>query len=183
MKALAWVVVTLCLWPWGGAPRSTVPLSERLLGPAAGLLASAAWVRFDALVRDGRYEAAYDVAERALDLDPSSPQGWLHYAAHLGRFRASAENEADPGVRRRWVRAALEVLARGETRCDKPGDLALSSGLILLLIARLEEEGDGLDWPGGAEGARRAAEQALGRAQFHGVRVLEAADAMSGHSH
>jgi len=183
MRALAWLVVALCLWPWGGAPRSTAPLGERLLGPAAGLLASAAWVRFDGLVRDGRYEAAYDVAERALDLDPRSPQGWLHYASHLGRFRASAENEADPAARRRWVRAALELLARGETRCEAPGDLALSSGLILLLVAQLEEQGEGLGWPGGAEAARTAAEEALGRAEFHGVGVREAADAMSGHSH
>ena len=183
MRGAAWILVALCLWPWGGAPRSTLPLEERLLGPGAGLLASAAWVRFDALVRDGRYEAAYSVAERALELDPSSPQGWLYYASHLGRFRASAENEVDPAARRAWVRSALQVLERGEARCDRPGELALSAGLILLLVAQLEEEAQGLGWPGGAEAARLEAEQALARAVVMGVDVLTAAEAASGHSH
>lgn len=183
MRLVGWILVTLCLWPWGGVGASNRPLGERLLGPAAGLLASVEWVRFDVLVRDGRYEAAYAVADRALELDPHSPQGWLHYASHLGRFRASAENELDSAARRKWVRAAIDLLGAGEARCERPGELALSSGLILLLVARLEEETDGLDWPGGVEAARAEAEECLARAVVAGVDVLTAAEAASSHSH
>lgn len=183
MKLACWALVTLCLWPWGGVETSTQPLGQRLLGPAAGLLASVEWVRFDGLVRDGRYEAAYAVAERALELDPHSPQGWLHYASHLGYFRASAENEVDAAARRRWIRAALDLLDAGEDRCARPGELALSSGLILLLVARLEEEAGGLGWPGGAAAARAEAELCLARAVLAGVDVLTAADVAASHSH
>lgn len=183
MKLACWALVTLFLWPWGGVEPSNRTLGERLLGPATSLLASVEWVRFDALVHEGRYEAAYAVAERALELDPHSPQGWLHYASHLGRFRASAENEVDSAARRRWVRAALDLLKAGEERCERPGELALSSGLILLLVARLEEETGGLGWPGGTAAARAEAEECLARAVLAGVDVLSAAEAASSHSH
>ena len=119
MRALCWLVVALCLWPWGGAPRATTPTGTRLLGPTSHLLSSALWVRFDALVREGRYEAAYDTAERALELDPRSPQGWMYYASHLARTRASAVTERDPAARRRWTRAALDLLARGEAEVHR----------------------------------------------------------------
>ena len=172
MKLAGWILVALCLWPWSTSRPSTSPLGERLLGPTAGLLASVEWVRFDALVRDGRFEAAYAVAERALELDPHSPQGWLHYASHLGHFRASEENEADPTVRRRWIRSALTLLNKGEVSCKRPGELALSSGLILLMVARLEEKTGSLGWPGGAAAAQSEAEEALARTVAAGVDVL-----------
>ena len=110
LKPLAWIVVLLCCWPWQGAPRSEDPVGERLLGPGAGLLASGAWVRFDEHLRFGRYEAAYQVAEQALALDPRSPQGWMYFAAHLARFRTSVETDPDPANRRYWFRAALDLL-------------------------------------------------------------------------
>lgn len=173
MRALGWLVVLPCCWPWAGVERSEAPAAERLLGPVAGLAASAAWVRFDALVHEGRYEAAYAVAERALALDPASPQGWWYYAAHLARFRASAESEPHPAERRRWLRAALDVLERGERRCARPGELALTRGLILRRIGWLEEEGAELGWPGGAAAAHAAADEALARARRLGVRGVD----------
>ncbi len=172
MRALAWIACILCLTPWHMPPRSELPLSERLLGPVSAILGSAEWVRFDGLVREGRFEAAYEIAERALALDPHSPQGWLHLAAHLAYFRASAESGEAPERRRTWVRSALDLLERGETHCTQPGELALAAALVLLQVAHDEETGLGLGWPGGAKGAREEAAHHLERAASLGVARL-----------
>jgi len=171
-RVAGWLACGLCWWPWWGAEPASAPLPERLFGPAAGLVASAAWVRFDLFVREGRYEAAYAAAERALDLDPRAPQGWIHLAAHLARFRASPENEPDPARRREWIQAALDLLARGETRCAEPGELAHAAGVILLMVAAFDEP-TGLGWPGGADAAQAAAAGAFARARALGVHALD----------
>jgi hypothetical protein len=182
-RAAGWLIVLACLWPWTGAPRSSAPLAKRLLGPAAGLSASLTWVRFDLLVREGRYDAAYAAAERALELDPRAPQGWVHFAAHLARFRASPEIEPDPTRRRQWIGAALDLLARGEPVCADPGELARAEAGILLLVAAFETEGPGLDWPGGARAAEEQAAAAMGRAAYPGASIGEFETPEDGHDH
>lgn len=182
-RAAGWLLVVACLWPWAGAARSQHPLARRLLGPAAGLSASLTWVRFDVLVREGRYDAAYAAAERALDLDPQAAQGWVHYAAHLANFRASPSTEPDPVRRLAWIRAALDLLARGEALCSDPGELARAQGGVLLLVANFERVGPGLDWPGGAPAAEEQAAQAYARARSLGVKIGELNLLDDGHDH
>ena len=55
--------------------------------------ASVYWIRFDLALRDGEYERAYVLAERALILEPSAPAGWHTLARHLIFDRASFESE------------------------------------------------------------------------------------------
>ena len=75
LAILGWTIVALCLWPWQAAGRQQARRSsadsnanhnpsvvQGLLGPVAGLAASAEWVRFDWYVREGRLERAYAAA-------------------------------------------------------------------------------------------------------------------------
>lgn len=154
-----------CLWPWGpeprdARPRDRRPLAARLLGPVASLAASVQWVRFDSTVREGQFESAYAIAERALELDPRAPQGWMHLASHLAYFRASAENEPDPERRRQWITAALDLLSRGEQQTSEPAELAFMRGLVLYTVSESDTE-QGLGWPGGSSAALAAAIQAF----------------------
>lgn len=155
----AWLVAlaALCLWPWAERPLPAGSLVERLLGPFASLAASVEWVRFDSAWSEGRAERAYAHAERALALDPRSPQGWLYLAAHLVYERGSALHALGPGERARWIRAGIELLARGEARTNEPAQLAFAAGLAWDWVARNVEAGE-LEWP---DGARRATERAL----------------------
>lgn len=153
-------VLSALLWPWGPGRRDPRPLAPRLLGPVASLVASVQWVRFDVAVQEGHFESAYAIAEGALSIDPRAPQGWMHLASHLAYFRASAENEPQPERRRRWIEAALEVLARGEGQSSEPAELAFMRGLVLYTVAEIEAE-QGLGWPGGRSAARSAAIQAF----------------------
>jgi len=133
------------------------------LGPVAGLAASAEWVRFDWYVREGRYERAYAVAERALALDPRATQGWTHLASHLVFGRASLESEPDPTVRLRWIQAGLALLVRGEGQAGVPADLAYMRGLILSWVTDLEGLGPPVapGWPGGKDAARLSSADAF----------------------
>ncbi len=167
-RCVAWGVVALCLWPWQPRRSAQGPLLERLVGPVASLVASAEWVRFDVAVREGRYEAAYARAERALDLDPHAPGGWVKLAMHLATFRASLENEPDAGWRRRWIRAGLDLLERGEESASDPAELALTRGLLLTWVATVDTP-SALGWPGGRPAAAREAESAFLRAAELGL--------------
>jgi hypothetical protein len=157
------LVLGTLLWPWGPEPRDSRNLTTRLLGPVASLVASVQWVRFDAAVQEGQFESAYAIAERALTLDPRAPQGWMHLASHLSYFRASVENEPNPGRRRQWISAALDLLARGEQQTSEPAELAFMRGLVLYNVSEIDAK-QGLGWPGGSSAALTAAIQA-----FHGA--------------
>ena len=156
-------IAVVCLWPWTARNGRTGSVFERLLGPFASLAASVEWVRFDGAVRAGRLERAYALAERALALDPGATQGWIHLAGHLVRDRASVERSPSAAERRRWIRAGIAVLERGEASARDPEDLALSRGLAWLTVAELDEA-TGLGWPGGSAAAAREAIRALDRA-------------------
>lgn len=162
-----------CFWPWSEVERDDRAIERRLLGPVAGLTASASWVRFDWLVREGRFEAAYEVAERALELDGTAAQGWLHYASHLAHVRGTSLFESDPEKRRQWTEAALDVLGRGEKLTHAPGDVAFSAGLLLMDVSRREADGDTLNWPGGSEAARLQAKMWIARAEEYGSDVWD----------
>jgi hypothetical protein len=176
LAILGWSVVALCLWPWQAAGRQPDRNSsagssaghgpnviQGLLGPVAGLAASAEWVRFDWYVREGRLERAYASAERALALEPRATQGWTHLASHLAFGRASLESEPKSLSRLRWIRAGLDLLKQGEQQAAVPADLAYLRGLILTWVADLEELGGQAapGWPGGTDGARLAAADAF----------------------
>lgn len=162
-RLAGWGLCGALLMPWGQDARRAEPrsLAERLVGPVASLAASAQWVRFDRAVQDGREEEAYAIAERALALDPRSPEGWLSLAHHLMFRRASVLDEPDPARRARFLRAGLDVLRRGEERCEAPAELAQVRGQTLVLYVA-EFAGAQLDWPGGR---RAALEEGLDAAE------------------
>ena len=159
-----WTVAAVaCLWPWSPPPPPAGGLALRLVGPFSSLAASVEWVRFDGALLHGRMEHAYARAERALELDPRTPQGWIHLATHLVHDRGSAEATPDAAERRRWIAAGIDVLERGESLCRAPEELAWTRGLLWTWIA--DSDGPtGLGWPGGPAAAVREAVGALERA-------------------
>ena len=171
-RALLVALAVLCLWPWTERPRAAGSLAERWLGPFASLAASVEWVRFDSAWIAGRSERAYAHAERALALDPRSPQGWLHLAAHLVYERGSALRARDALERARWIRAGIELLEDGEMRTREPAELAFAAGLAWEWVARNVEAGE-LEWPGGAARATERAVECLERAGRLGLPAAE----------
>jgi hypothetical protein len=137
-------------------------LTMRLAGPLAGPLAAAQWVRVDLAIRAGRTELALARAETAFELNPTSTSGWYFLSRHLGLDLASPEREPDAEVRRRWVRAALAVAARGEARAENPAELAFWQGLLL---ARTGEVDPQIGWEGGADALWTEAAEHFERAE------------------
>lgn len=148
--------------PAGGEAGS---LPVRLLGPIASAAASVQWVRVHAALREGRTDLALARGATALELDPGATSGWLMLAAHMAFERASPEREPSAQRRLTWVRAALELAARGEARARDPARIALWQGLLLSKLAREDEP---LDWPGGARGMWLAAAEHFERASALG---------------
>lgn len=177
MRLLLVTVAIVGLWPRGTAAqrRPADPLG-RLMGPFASLLASAEWVRFDLALYEGRLEAAYAHAERALDLDPGAVAGWQYLAHHLIFERGSELGADSPDERRAWIQAGIERLEEGSEHVESPADLVLIQALAWSWVAEQDEAG-GLDWPGGASVARERSNRALIRAADLGhpgaVRMLE----------
>jgi len=147
VAALAAVSLAERLRMPAGERGGSLPL--RLLGPIASAAASAQWVRVQSALRDGRTDLALARGQTALELDPGATSGWLLLAAHMAFERASPEREPSPERRLAWVRAALELAARGEGLARDPQRIALWQGLVLSKLAREDEP---LDWPGGVRG-------------------------------
>ena len=120
--------------------------AQRLLGPISSLAASAQWVRVDHAFRAGRPALAFARAERALALDPASPEGWSFLAWQQASFLASEVRESDPARRLAWIRASLATAARGEAQSRDPAELALLQAVILVKVATLDPD---IGWPGG----------------------------------
>jgi hypothetical protein len=142
----AWLVVA-GLFAWAFVPAGTDSARsaagspvERLLGPVAGLAASAQWVRFDAALRRGDTARAYARAEGALRLDPREPRGWIFLARHLVYERGSVLREPDRAARARWIEAGLDTLRRGESLSRDPGALLFERGVVLAFQASLSDE-------------------------------------------
>jgi len=169
--ALALVVVWM---PGGAPPPRTASLAERLLGPVAGLGASAQWVRVGEAFRQGRPELALARAETALRLDPRSVEGWKYLADRLAYDLAAPSREPDSARRLAWVRAGIATLARGEAHCRDPGELALQQGLILWKVAVVDPE---LAWPSLAEEARAHFARAASLGHPEAAALVRAIDA------
>jgi hypothetical protein len=140
----AWAaVIALFLWSSRAlaqrenGPRSS--LAERLLGPVARLAADIQWVRSDSALRHGETALAYARAESALRLAPSDPGGWIFLAHHFLYERASLLREPDPLVRREWIRAGLDLLARGEERVHDPSEIAFYRGIAFAYFGSLDD--------------------------------------------
>ncbi|HJO27597.1 MAG: hypothetical protein CMK00_09125 [Planctomycetes bacterium] len=146
----------------GSATRADLPALRRVLGPLAGLAASAQWVRADLALEAGREDLAWSRAERALALDPSATDGWYYLARHLALDRSAADRCPDQAQRAHWFRLGLAVLKRGEAHAANPAELVLDRGLLLAWLGSLPE-GE-IPWPGGAAGAWGQARQAFLRA-------------------
>ncbi len=159
VAALAAVSLVFRLRAQGGERAGSLPL--RLLGPIASAAASAQWVRVQSALRDGRTDLALARGQTALELDPGATSGWLMLAAHMAFERASPEREPSPTKRLAWVRAALDLAARGEPRARDPQRIALWQGLVLSKLAREDEP---LDWPGGVRGMWQEAAEHFERA-------------------
>ena len=137
-------------------------LGVRLVGPIAALVASAQWVRADLAFRAGRVELFLARAQTALNLAPESAEGWRYLAWHQAYTLASPEREPDPARRVAWVRAGLATAAQGERVADRPEELALLCGLILVKLPSVDPD---LPWPGGMAAAWEAAAEHFDRAQ------------------
>jgi hypothetical protein len=147
---------------------------ERLLGPVASLAASVEWVRVDVALRHGEEARAYAMAETALRIDPSDPEGWIFLAHHLIYERASLLREPDAGRRAAWIRAGLETLARGERESRDPGEILFERGVALAFLGSLADADRA--WPASAEEAWTLAADAFDRAAARGEpRAAEAA--------
>jgi hypothetical protein len=171
--ALWLVVLALSVWTVArrsserAAPRAR-GLAERLLGPIAGLAAGIQWVRVDAALRTGDAPLAYARAETALALAPGDARGWIHLAHHFLFERASLGREPDLAMRRRWVEAGLDVLARGERVAREPGAIALYEGLVLFAFAGIDDAER--PYAGSARQALERAARAFERADLAGER-------------
>jgi hypothetical protein len=163
VAALAAVSLVARLRMPPGERAGSLPL--RLLGPIASAAASAQWVRVQSALRDGRTDLALARGQTALELDPGATSGWLMLAAHMAFERASPERGPNAARRLAWVRAALELAARGEMRARDPQRIALWQGLVLSKLAREDEP---LDWPGGVRGMWLAAAAHFERAEALG---------------
>lgn len=165
---LGWVAVlallVLSLGPDGRAAGRSPARSpiERLLGPVASLAASVQWVRVDVALRHGEEARAYAMAETALRIDPSDPEGWIFLAHHLIYERASLLREPDAARRAAWIRAGLETLARGERSSRDPGAILFERGVALAFLGSLEDRDRA--WPASAQEAWSLAADAFDRA-------------------
>ncbi len=170
LHVAGWIAVVLLLWPWSAAEVDARPFSQRLTGPFASLAAGMEWIRFEQAWRDGRPERAAVHADRALELDPLSPQGWIRLGDHFVFERATPENEPDPEQRVRWMRTGLDVWKTGQERCSDPGELAMMRGRTLAIYVTELAKSPEFPWPGGVRAVREEARDVLLEAERMGMR-------------
>lgn len=163
-RILLWLLLVASVgacFLWPRDPGRSGSFAVRLLGPVASLAASGQWVRMRHSWTSGRSDLACSQAELALELDPGATAGWAFFASHLAYDRGAPDRERDPAKRALWVKAALEVLARGELTARRPWELAMQRGTILVRVGDPREE---LPWPEGTRGAWSEAQAAFERA-------------------
>ena len=141
-------------------------LLERLVGPFAGLVASAQWVRADVALRAGRFEVFCERAETALALSPADARGWTFYAHQLIFQRSSPLREPSAAARESWARAGLAILARGERECAEPAEICIDEGLVYAGWAGIPAEARPI--PGTEREFLALALEAFGRARALG---------------
>jgi len=141
-------------------------LLERLVGPFAGLAASAEWVRADVAQRDGRFGVFCERAESALELAPSDAQAWIYYASKLLLERASNDREPDRERRESWTRAGIEVLGRAAKECAQPSEIWFFEGCVF--ASWMEIPDADRPWPETREELRQHALEDFARARALG---------------
>ena len=179
VRALLWLVALLLVVSpmLVGSARPVRPNYEsahfvtRLLGPFSELAAELQWIRVQSAMRSGRSELALARAETALSLNPSNTEGWRFVATYLALDLGSPNTEPEPARRRALVRSALQLLERGERTTESGQQLALWSGLILMMHAEIDPE---LEWPTGTRGLWTEAADAFDRAVELGSTEAEA---------
>jgi len=154
------------------------PLHD-LLGPATELLADVQWIRFTRARLRGEHDRALAFAESALELDPSSTDGWEYLATHLATFHASSEREPELARRDAWFQAGLEVTRRGAKQASDPGRLALTRALLCLNRAQVDPALDPERRDLLLAEARSAAEEARELGAFGADEILGYAEAQS----
>ncbi len=146
--------------------RATGPV-QRLLGPVASVASSIEWVRYRVALDQGDEARAYGRAARALALDARTVAGWATLGDHFIFTRASPLEVSEPADRRRWIRAGLELMRRGEEHVAAPGELAFMAAVLrATYLAGIPDES--LGWPGGPSGLLREARVDLERATEYG---------------
>lgn len=148
-KFATWVLLLLGLWLGAGRQSGSTQSSSlalRLFGPISDLAARWQWVRVRQALDDRSTNLAYARAEIALELDPTATAAWSYLAAHMANDRASPFRQRNAAARGRWIRAALDVLARGEAVALQPEELAMHAGSILIRVSEYEGQ---IPWPGG----------------------------------
>jgi hypothetical protein len=141
-------------------------LLERLVGPFAGLAASAEWVRADLAQREGRFGVFCERAESALELAPSDPDTWIYYASKLLFERASPEHEPERERRESWTRAGIEVLGRAARECARPSEIWFFEGCVF--ASWMEIPDAQRPWPESREELRQHALEDFARARALG---------------
>ena len=175
VRRVALTVALACVIAGGAIERPQVDMDarramspvQRMLGPVASVAASFEWVRYRVALGHGDEARAYGHAARALALDARTVAGWATLGDHFIFNRASPLEVADPAERRRWIRAGLDLMRRGEARAAAPGDLAHLAAIIrATYLAGIPDEA--LGWPGGPAELLREARADVARAAGHG---------------
>lgn len=165
-------IVALAAAPLIFAPQAWVAsaprASSRLVGPLLPLVATVQWVRVDAAMQAGRPELALARAQSLFELEPHSGDARVFVSMYLAFRLASPERELDATKRAAWLRAAVDVVERGEPQADAPAELALWAGELL---ARAADNDPQIAWNGGVRGLWRDAAQRYERAAKLGHRL------------
>jgi hypothetical protein len=136
------------------SPAHAPNASTRLIAPLLPLAASVQWVRVERAMHAGRPELALSRAQTLFELEPHSGDARVFVSMYLAFQLGSPERELDPARRAGWLRAALEVVQRGEASAEDPAELALWQGELLARAAQSDPE---LEWPDGVRGLWRDA--------------------------
>jgi hypothetical protein len=126
------------------------------LAPLARLAADVQWVRVDEAFRAGDPLRAFDLAERAVALDPGATHGWAllvneQIVVLAGELRAS-----DPRERRAWIESGLASAERALVSAREPAVVALVAALALHVQTQGEVPVDWPSHPNGLVGEARA---------------------------
>lgn len=131
------------------------------LGPLSRAAASVQWVRVDDALGRGDLVRGFELAERALALDPGASHGWALLVHEQLVVRAGAEREPDPLRRRAWIESGLATAERGLRDARDPGLVAIVVGIALHVLATGD---DPPPWPAREGGLAAEAEAWFRRA-------------------
>jgi len=136
------------------------------LAPLARLAADVQWVRVDEAFRGGDPLRAFDLAERAVALDPGASRGWALLVNEQIVVLGGELRAANPTERRAWIESGLASAERGLVSAREPALVALVTALALYV----QTEGEvPVDWPSHPSGLAGEARAWLERARDLGA--------------